>query len=161
MMNILRVLSAWLQLIPTETLCAKMRGLDSETRPSWSLGPLLRKTFPSSSVAFKSKIIKLAPSRSLTLFNGKFICHRASRTRRDCRGSEREIIYLSLMIPRVTQSCRTLKLSLCFPICLMRTPLGWQYTGSGLTTGGVRACVFRQQGIAFSLDPPSPLWLLF
>lgn len=42
-----------------------------------------------------------------------------------CKGSEWEIISLSLdsMIPRVMQSCRTLRLSLCFPVCLMRTPL--------------------------------------
>lgn len=57
----------------TETLCANMKGVGSEPRPSWSLMPSLLKPFPSPSAAFKSKSIKLAPSRSLTLFNGKLI----------------------------------------------------------------------------------------
>lgn len=113
--------------------------------------------------AFKLKSVKLASSRSLTLFHGKLFATEPVGLKRDCRGSEWEIISLSLdsMIPRVMQSCRTLRLSLCFPVCLMRTPLGWQYTGQGLTIGGVRACASRQQSAAFLLDPPTPLLRLF
>lgn len=50
-----------------------MRGVGAEPRPSWPLMPSLLKPFPSPLAAFKLKSIKLAPSRSLTLFHGKFI----------------------------------------------------------------------------------------
>lgn len=81
--------------------------------------------------AFKSKGIDMAPPRSLILFNGKLICHRASRTQRRLQRLRMGDYFsvLGLNDPRVMQSCRTLRLSLCFPVCLMRTPLDWQRTG--------------------------------